>query len=265
MDVTKLGIEKMPMPYDTLSEHYQKAVDSVVPYLQKRISEALNGELDSWYYIAKALVDIQADVDLRRIRDAYLHSTLSAYIRDKSLQRKSNNALETVSTVYTILTKVVPVDNSFMSSLEMYMTTDASKFLINIGEDINQFLLWLDYRSIGGEFARKLKKKTYQELRNNITTKGDIYYLHLLTRALMAYKSVVERTQFMCDKCGIESGMDEAKRLAELRDKRLQEKKSNVKCEQPSVYNKSNSFATLGDIMHESLLKKQEKKHGRRH
>lgn len=202
----------------TFSEEVSRAVKELSDYLSKCYSSAMSGNIQAWTEFCKTILACGFDTDLRLISQTFKNTDLGTYLKDKSLQRKSHNAMATIDPLYYVLRTIIPPSNELFSSLDKYMTNNARNFLKDIGEDINQFLIWMDYRTKGSSFICRMKRSVYESLRENISSKGDIFYVHSMLRALMAYKSVISRTQTMCDSLHIESGMQEKERLIRLRE-----------------------------------------------
>lgn len=214
----------------TFSPETNKAVNELSDYLSKCYTSALTGNVLAWTEFCKTIIFFGFDTDLRLISKTFKATCLDAYLKDKSLQRKSHNAMATIEPLFFVLRKVIPPSTELFSSLNKYMTNNAKNFLMDIGEDINQFLIWMDYRTKGSSFTCRLKRSIYESLRNNINSYGDVYYIYSLVRALMAYKSVISRTQTMCDSLHLESGVQEKERLMRLRESRKNKniEKNNV-------------------------------------
>lgn len=256
----------------TFSEEVSRAVKELSDYLSLCYSSAMSGNIQAWTEFCKAILTCGFDTDLRLISQTFKSTDLDAYLKDKSLQRKSHNAMATIDPLYYVLRTIIPPSNELFSSLDKYMTNNARNFLIDIGEDINQFLIWVDYRTKGSSFICRMKRSVYESLRENISSKGDIYYIHSLLRALMAYKSVISRTQTMCDSLHIESGMQEKERLIklrELRNKKIEEKNtkpvSNIKksTEDKREVKEEPNFNTFSLCLKEAKEQKSNRKHRR--
>lgn len=220
-----------------------KAIKELTEYLSKCYDAVNKGNVFLWRAFGQALIAVGFDKDLRIISQTFKPMSMNDYIVDKSIQRKSLNALATIDPLFTILRNVIPPEGTLISSLSSYMKSDARDFISDIGTDFEVFLIWLDYRTKGNDYVRRMKKATYENIRKIIDRDGDVVFIHILIRALMAYKAVVSRTQTICNNLNIESGIDERERLKKEKEKKNKVKLSDNKKEiKPTSAPKNNKF-----------------------
>ena len=239
-----------------MNESQNLAKERVTEYLNNCYKNSNLGDSLAWVRFCQCFCAVGFDKDLRLISEAYNKTLMEDYLKDKSLQRKSQNALSNMECLYDILSKFIPPTPEFLSTLTIYLDDGAEYFLKRIGLDLTLFLSWLDYRSKNGDFVRRMKSKDLDAIREVINKKGDVYFVYILLRAIMAYKSIVTKTQIICDRLGLESGMAEKKRLEE---KRRQKQQKALISQEANVKDKKDSFATIGDAIKTSQIKKSNK------